>query len=74
MNKVNLLKEKRPDGSLRGRTLAGPLCSTTEETDPSRLGVLWTTIPDSGDQGKYNSIAPGEASRRDISRHFQLAN
>jgi hypothetical protein len=65
---------KRTNGSLRGRTLAGPPSPPTKETDPSGLGVLWTPRPDSGDKGKYNSRASSEASRRDILRHFQLAN
>jgi hypothetical protein len=60
-------------GSLRGHPLASPPSPTIEATSPSKLGVLWTPRPTSGNLRKYNSGAPSKAPRRVISGHFQLA-
>jgi hypothetical protein len=69
-NKVNSLKEKGLDRSLRGRTLAGPPSPTTEEASPSKLGVQRIRRPDLGDPGKDKSGAPVETPRRNILGYF----
>jgi hypothetical protein len=68
------LEGERLDKSMHGRPLVGPPCPTVEETSPSRLGVLRSPRPNSGDPRKYNSRAPSKSPRRDISRHFILAD
>jgi hypothetical protein len=59
---------------MRGHALAGPSSPTVEEASPSELGIHRSLGSDSGVPGKHISRALGEAPRRTIPRHFQLAD
>jgi hypothetical protein len=72
-NKINLLKEKRLDESLRGHTLADSQSQTAEEASSSWLGVQRIPGPDLGIPGKDNSGAPAKTLGRNVLGHFQLA-